>query len=255
MEGALARAALDHDADPGSHELLGGLRDQRHASFAGSGLASHADDHGGRDYDDAKECQVRRRTLHDLDRAIVDAPCTQGYPAAPSRGERRAFSCMSQSVRDRRDDRRVRGIAWGQERVHQQHDFDDPEGRLIGYYSAALLFSPLGTPERLRTWAFDVGLEIGYIPELSKEQRTAFQDKPEATNLAPVLPRPRVTLRLPGTVQTELSWVPPMQVFDVEANLFSVALSRPFEPTASPSRHGSLRRGARCAERSPATKT
>jgi hypothetical protein len=120
--------------------------------------------------------------------------------------------------------------AWAQERVHQQHDFDDPEGRLIGYYSAALLFSPLGTPERLRTWAFDVGLELGYIPELTVEQRTAFQDKPEATNLAPVLPRPRLTLRMPGTIQTELSWVPPMRVFDVEANLFSVALSRPFAP-------------------------
>lgn len=121
--------------------------------------------------------------------------------------------------------------AWGQERVHQQHDFDDPEGRLIGYYSAALLFSPLGTPERLRTWAFDAGLELSYIPELSEAQRTAFQDKPEATNLAPVLVRPRVSLRLPGALQTDLSWVPPIQVFDVEANLFSVSLSRPFEPS------------------------
>lgn len=137
---------------------------------------------------------------------------------------RRAFAIVAMSVA-------CAASAWGQERVHQQHDFDDPEGRLIGYYSAALLFSPLGPPERLRTWAFDAGLEIGYIPELSEAQRTAFQDKPEATNLAPVLLRPRVSLRLPGAVQTELSWVPPLQVFDVEANLFSVALSRPFEPS------------------------
>ena len=136
---------------------------------------------------------------------------------------RRAFAIVAVSVA-------CVTSAWGQERAHQQHDFDDPEGRLIGYYSAALLFSPLGTPERLRTWAFDAGLEIGYIPELSQEQRTAFQDKPEATNLAPVLVRPRVTLRLPAAVHTELSWVPPLQVFDVEANLFSIALSRPFEP-------------------------
>ena len=145
--------------------------------------------------------------------------------------------------------------AWRQERVRQQHDFDDPEGRLIGYYSAALLFSPLGTPERLRTWAFDAGLEIGYIPELSEEQRTAFQDKPEATNLAPVLVRPRVTLRLPGAVQTELSWVPPLRVFDVEANLFSAALSRPFEPGGVTVAHGCSRRGAPCAVRLRAMKT
>lgn len=120
--------------------------------------------------------------------------------------------------------------ALGQGRVHERHDFDDPEGRLIGFYSAALLFSPLGAPERARTWALDAGLEVGYIPQLSKSQRTAFQDKPEATNLAPVLLRPRVSLVLPGALHAYVSWVPPMRVFDVEANLFSVAITRALEP-------------------------
>jgi hypothetical protein len=120
--------------------------------------------------------------------------------------------------------------AWGQERVRERHDFDDPEGRLIGYYSAALLFSPLGAPDRAASWALDAGLEATYIPKLSKTQRTAFQDKPEATNLAPVLPRPRVSLVLPGALHAQASWVPPMRVFDVEANLFSVAITRALEP-------------------------
>jgi hypothetical protein len=120
--------------------------------------------------------------------------------------------------------------AWGQGRVRERHDFDDPEGRLIGFYSAALFFSPLGAPERGTTWALDAGLEVTYVPQLSKSQRTAFQDKPEATNLAPVLPRPRVSLVLPGALHAQLSWVPPMRVFDVEANLFSVAVTRALEP-------------------------
>jgi hypothetical protein len=117
-----------------------------------------------------------------------------------------------------------------QDRVRERHDFDDPEGRLIGFYSAALLFSPLGAPERARAWTFDAGVEVGYIPHLSKSQRTAFQDKPEATNLAPVLPRPRVSLVLPVALHAQLSWVPPVRVFDVEANLFSVSVTRALEP-------------------------
>lgn len=120
--------------------------------------------------------------------------------------------------------------AWGQERTRQRHDFDDPEGRLIGFYSAALFFSPLGAPERATTWALDAGLEVGYIPQLSKAQRTAFQDKPEATNLAPVLPRPRVSVVLPGALHVQTSWVPPMRVFDVEANLLSIAVTRALRP-------------------------
>jgi hypothetical protein len=120
--------------------------------------------------------------------------------------------------------------ASAQERVRERHDFDDPEGRLIGFYSAALLFSPLGAPDRAKTWALDAGVEVGYIPHLSRSQRTAFQDKPEATNLAPMLPRPRVSVVLPVALNAQLSWVPPIQVFDVEANLFSVSITRALEP-------------------------
>ncbi len=120
--------------------------------------------------------------------------------------------------------------AMGQNRVRERHDFDDPEGRLIGFYSSVLIFSPLGAPERLESWALDAGLELGYVPQLSKSQRTAFQDKPEATNLAPLLPRPRVSVVLPGALHAQVSWVPPMRVFDVEANLVSIALTRALEP-------------------------
>jgi hypothetical protein len=120
--------------------------------------------------------------------------------------------------------------ASAQSREHRRHDFDDPEGRLIAYYSSALLFSPLGAPSRPSQWSIDAGLELTYIPKLSQEQRTAFQDKPQATNLAPILPRPRVSIVLPGELQVQASWVPPVRLFDVEANLVSVAITRALEP-------------------------
>lgn len=116
-----------------------------------------------------------------------------------------------------------------QDRESRRHDFDDPEGRLIAYYSSALLFSPLGAPARKNRWSIDAGLELTYIPRLSEEQRTAFQDKPQATNLVPVLPRPRVSIALPGEVQVQASWVPPITLFDVEANLMSLAVTRALE--------------------------
>ena len=114
-----------------------------------------------------------------------------------------------------------------QQRVVETHDWSDEEGRLMGYYSAALAFSPVGVAPGGRAWSGAFGLEISYIPPLSREQRTGGFQKTESTNLAPVLPRPRAALTLPGGATLEASWVPPVKAFDVTANLFSAALSMP----------------------------
>ena len=113
-----------------------------------------------------------------------------------------------------------------QERRVQRHDVADPEGRLIAYYSSVLAFSPVGAPRALPPWTLEVGGEATYVPPLSESQRRSSSDKPQATNLAPLLPRPRIGLALPGEVQVEGSWVPPVRVFGVKANLVSLALSR-----------------------------
>lgn len=113
-----------------------------------------------------------------------------------------------------------------QERTVQRHDFTEPEGRLIAYYSSALAFSPVGAPRALPPWTLELGGEATYVPPLSESQRRSSTDKPQATNLAPLLPRPRVALALPGDMQVEGSWVPPLRVFGVRANLLSLALSR-----------------------------
>jgi hypothetical protein len=117
-----------------------------------------------------------------------------------------------------------------QGRVVERHDGDDPEGQLMAYYSTALAFSPVAAPG----WASDrggLGLELTFIPPLSRAQRTASGSKVESTNLAPVLPRPRLDLALPWRLRLELSWVPPVTAFGVTANLGAVAITRPVAVT------------------------
>jgi hypothetical protein len=113
-------------------------------------------------------------------------------------------------------------------RLTEQHRWRDPEGRLMGYYSAALAFSPVGAPAVAAPWALTLGLEASYLPPLSEAQRSAGFSKTEYTNLSPVLPRPRLALSLPFGVAVEGSWIPPIEAFSVTANLVSGAISRPF---------------------------
>ena len=87
-----------------------------------------------------------------------------------------------------------------------------------------MAFSPAGmAPDESR---LSVSLEVSHVPSLNESQRRPSIDKPESTNLAPFFPRPRATLRL-GNWTTEASWIPPMRVFDVEANLVSGAITAP----------------------------
>jgi hypothetical protein len=113
-------------------------------------------------------------------------------------------------------------------RVVEQYRWQDPEGRLMAYYSAALAFSPVGAPRVEAPWAGSVGLEVSYLPALSKSQRSAGFSKTESTNLVPVIPRPRVSLALPAGFAIEGSWIPPIRAFGVTANLVSAAITRSF---------------------------
>ena len=111
-----------------------------------------------------------------------------------------------------------------QARRTEVHPFTDPEGRLLAFYSAAMSFSPAGfAPDESRI-AFT--LEASYVPYLNEDQRRPSIDKPESTNLAPFFPRPRLGMRF-GSWFVEGSWIPPMEVFDVTANLLSAAVIGP----------------------------
>lgn len=110
-----------------------------------------------------------------------------------------------------------------QERITERHTFDEPEGRLISFYSATMAFTPAG----LATGAgLGFGVELTVVPRLNEAQRRPSIDKPESTNLAPLFPRPRVGARL-GAFHVEASWIPPIRVFDVEANVVSASVTLP----------------------------
>lgn len=117
-------------------------------------------------------------------------------------------------------------VASGQGRIIERHDWSDPEGRLMGYYSAGLAFTSIGAP-RSGQKGWEAGLELSYLPPLSREQRSGGFSKTESTNLMPVLPRPRVAVTLPWDTRIEASYVPPIPAFGVTASLLSVALSHP----------------------------
>lgn len=130
----------------------------------------------------------------------------------------------------------VPALLQAQARELEKYGAGSPEGKLMLYYSSTVAFSSLGATHTLTdpTGARRVlegAVELSYLPPLSAEQRTAGSDKPEATNLAPVFLRPRVSVRLPADAVLELSWIPPMRVFDVKANLYAGALSRSFALT------------------------
>lgn len=122
--------------------------------------------------------------------------------------------------------------AGGQERERRSYGAGDGEGKLMLYYSSALAFSPLGTaasgPSNRRRFGLEVGAELSYVPQLSARQRTVSSDKPQATNLAPAFGRPRIAVTTPGQLVVEASWIPPVRVFDVKANVASAAISRSF---------------------------
>ena len=111
-----------------------------------------------------------------------------------------------------------------QERHVQRHRADEPEGRLIAFYSSAMTFSSIGAVPGER--GLSLGMEGTWLPRLSEAQRRPGIDKPETTNLAPVVPRPRLAWRAPGGVVVEGSWIPPLRVGAAKANVLAAALSR-----------------------------
>ena len=111
-----------------------------------------------------------------------------------------------------------------QERVVERRGVSEGQGKLMAFYSSALTFTPVSAPRDRARGALDAGLELAYVPRLTAVQRRVG-DKPESTNLAPVFPRPRLTYALTDRLAIEGSWLPPVEVFDVRANIVSLALS------------------------------
>ncbi|HXI19902.1 MAG TPA: hypothetical protein VNH46_02380 [Gemmatimonadales bacterium] len=107
---------------------------------------------------------------------------------------------------------------------------DSHEARTLGIVSVPLVFSAVGPPEVLP--GFTLGLEAAYVPRVDRTTATPTICRPgkgpEHTNLLPLLPRPRLGLPLPLGLALQASWVPPVRISGVKANLFGFSLARTF---------------------------
>lgn len=104
------------------------------------------------------------------------------------------------------------------------------EAEGFGIVSVPLAFGRAQAPELLPGLRF--GLEAAYVPNVDDETATPTICRPgkgpEDVNLTPVIPRPRLSLPLPFGFGLEASWVPPVRVGGVKANLFGISLGRSF---------------------------
>ena len=104
------------------------------------------------------------------------------------------------------------------------------EARTMAFFDVPLAFAAAAAPARAPAGRVQFGLELSYLPDIDpaiaipticRPDKTA----PENTDLLFAFPRPRVGVTLPAGFAFEASWVPPLRMADVEANLLGVALS------------------------------
>jgi hypothetical protein len=102
------------------------------------------------------------------------------------------------------------------------------EARALALVSLPIVFSRVEAPAA-PTHRLRFGLEAARLPRVSDRLATPTVCRPgkgpENINLLPGLLRPRVALAIGHGLELEGSWIPPVRVSQVKANLFAVALS------------------------------
>jgi hypothetical protein len=118
------------------------------------------------------------------------------------------------------------------------------EAKVLANFAVPLAFGPLAAPAEARPGALRVTIEGSYLPTLDAATRTPTICRPgkgpENTDLLFAVPRPRVAVGLPGGLLLEASWIPPVRVNGVKADVGGIALGRGF-----PVGHGPMTVGLR----------
>jgi hypothetical protein len=120
-------------------------------------------------------------------------------------------------------------LAWGQvgDCFPSQ---DSNEAQLFAALSVPLAYSLAEAPEPPAPGALRLGLEGTYLPNIDEEIRTPTTCRPgkgpENLDLLVAFPRPRVSVGLPAGLWFEASWVPPVPLNGVRANLVGLSLQR-----------------------------
>ena len=106
-------------------------------------------------------------------------------------------------------------------------DFDAPEAWAMKYFTSASLITGYGPiPSREAGW-IDLQLEVVELPFLGEEyRRIGFNGtKVENLNNAPISIRPHFIYYLRNSLALSLSYVPPIELWDVKANLLAGTLN------------------------------
>lgn len=105
------------------------------------------------------------------------------------------------------------------------------EARTMAIFDVPLAFSAAAAPAETRAGRIHLGLEVSYLPNVDPATATPTtcrpsKMRPEHTDFLFAVPRPRARVALPAGFALEASWLPPVKVSEVKANLFGVSLSR-----------------------------
>lgn len=114
-------------------------------------------------------------------------------------------------------------------------DFDRPESWALKYFASVSMMTGMGVPKPIDYGAIELGLEGGWIPSLSEDQRRVgfVGNKVEDINRNSVYGRLRATFGLPNDFSVTLGYSPPVRTSGVEAQLFNLAVARPVFETNS----------------------
>lgn len=124
-------------------------------------------------------------------------------------------------------------LAQNELRIDEQLSFDRPESWAMKYFASLNLFTGLGVPRPSTPGSIDLGFELDWVPGLSEAERTVGFDgtKTEDINRTDFFGRPRLEVGLPAKLTLAVSWVPPIEIYGVKPNLWSLALGRPVAKT------------------------
>jgi hypothetical protein len=121
------------------------------------------------------------------------------------------------------------GLAQPVVEVTEHIDFDRPEAWAMKRTASLTLFTGLGPPRDRAAGKVELGLELGWNPSLSEEdKRVGFNGtKVEDLGRLDVIPRVRVTVGLGWSTSLDLSYTPPITIEGIEPNLLAAAVERP----------------------------
>ncbi len=111
------------------------------------------------------------------------------------------------------------------------------EANVFAEFSVPLAYGRMSAPVPRHAGEIQLGVEGTLLPNIDDRTSTPTICRPgkgpETTDFLFAFPRPRVGIGLPGAVFVEASWVPPVRVNGLKANLVSFAVGRAFTVSRS----------------------